>query len=210
MGSRQKGTSFAVFDSPIGACGIAWSGRGVVRFLLPEASAAATEERLRAVLPEAEPAAPRGWVATLVTRVRRHLSGQPDDFADVPLDTEALPPFYAQVYEALRRVPSGATTTYGALGRKISGTTGAARAVGVAMAKNPFALLVPCHRVVGSDGKLHGFSAHGGLTTKARLLAIEGRVEGEQTSMFGDGAVPAADTRSRTKELAKNKAGLHR
>lgn len=210
MGSRQKGTSFAVFDSPIGACGIAWSGRGVVRFLLPEASVAATEERLRAVLPEAEPAAPRGWVATLVTRVRRHLSGQPDDFADVPLDTEALPPFYAQVYEALRRVPSGATTTYGALGRKISGTTGAARAVGVAMAKNPFALLVPCHRVVGSDGKLHGFSAHGGLTTKARLLAIEGRVEGEQTSMFGDGAVPAADTRSRTKELAKNKAGLHR
>ncbi len=211
MGSRQKGTSFAVFDSPIGACAVAWSPRGVVRFLLPEASAAATEERVRAVLPEAEPATPRGWVATLVTRVRKHLSGQPDDFADVPLDTEALPPFFAQVYEALRRVPSGATTTYGALGRKISGTTGAARAVGIAMAKNPFALLVPCHRVVGSDGKLHGFSAHGGLTTKAKLLAIEGRVAPEQTSMFGDGASPAEDTRSRTKELAKNKrAGLHR
>jgi methylated-DNA-[protein]-cysteine S-methyltransferase len=211
MGSRQKGASFAVFESPIGACAVAWSPRGVVRFLLPEATAAATEERIRAVLPEAEAATPRGWVATLVTRVRRHLSGQPDDFADVPLDTEALPPFFAQVYEALRRVPSGATTTYGALGRKISGTTGAARAVGVAMAKNPFALLVPCHRVVGSDGKLHGFSAHGGLTTKAKLLAIEGRVEAEQTSMFGDGAAPAGDTRSRTKELAKTKrAGLHR
>lgn len=210
MGSRQKGTSFAVFDSPIGACAVAWSPRGVVRFLLPEASAAATEERVRAVLPEAEPATPRGWVATLVTRVRKHLSGQPDDFADVPLDTEALPPFFAQVYEALRRVPSGATTTYGALGRKISGTTGAARAVGIAMAKNPFALLVPCHRVVGSDGKLHGFSAHGGLTTKAKLLAIEGRPEAEQTSLFGDGSVPPAETKSRAKELAKAKRAADR
>src|SRR5690242_19416167 len=99
MKSRPRGTSFAVFESPIGPCGVAWSARGVVRFLLPEATAAATEERVRAILPEAEKAAPRGWVAALVTRVRRHLSGQPDDFADVPLDTEALPPFFAQVYE---------------------------------------------------------------------------------------------------------------
>jgi methylated-DNA-[protein]-cysteine S-methyltransferase len=205
MKSRPRGTSFAVFESPIGACGVAWSARGVVRFLLPEATAAATEERVRAILPDAEKAAPRGWVAALVTRVRRHLSGQPDDFADVPLDTEALPPFFAQVYEALRRVPAGATTTYGALGRKISGTTGAARAVGIAMAKNPFALLVPCHRVVGSDGKLHGFSAHGGLTTKAKLLAIEGRPEPEQKSLFGDESAPAIETRSRAKELSRTK-----
>lgn len=210
MSTRQKGASYAVFDSPIGPCAIAWSGRGVMRFLLPEASAAATEERIRALVPDASPATPRGWVATLITRVRKHLSGQPDDFADVPLDAEALPPFFAQVYEALRRVPAGTTTTYGSLGRKISGTTGAARAVGVAMAKNPFALLVPCHRVVGSDGKLHGFSAHGGLTTKAKLLAIEGRPEPEQTSLFGDGAVPPADTKSRAKELAKSKRAAAR
>ncbi|MFO0586461.1 MAG: methylated-DNA--[protein]-cysteine S-methyltransferase [Polyangiaceae bacterium] len=205
MAARQRGPSYCVFDSPIGPCAVAWSGHGVIRFLLPEATAAATEERMRAVLPEATSATPRGWVAVLVTRVRKHLSGQPDDFADVPLDTEALPPFFAQVYEALRRVPAGATTTYGALGRKISGTTGAARAVGVAMAKNPFALLVPCHRVVGSDGKLHGFSAHGGLTTKAKLLAIEGRPEPEQKSLFGEGVVPPEETRSRAKELAKVK-----
>lgn len=204
MKSRPKITSFAVFDSPIGPCGIAWSARGVVRFLLPEATAEATAERMRAILPEAQEGATKGWVSALVTRVRKHLSGMPDDFADVPLDTEPLPPFFAQVYEALRRVPSGTTTTYGALGRKISGSTGAARAVGVAMAKNPFALLVPCHRVVGSDGKLHGFSAHGGLTTKARLLAIEGRPEPEQRSLFGD-EVAATETRSRAKEIAKAK-----
>ncbi len=207
MKSRPKVTSFAVFESPIGPCGVAWSARGVVRFLLPEATAAATEERLRSVLPEAVAASPRGWVAALITRVRRHLSGVPDDFADVPLDTELLPPFFAQVYEALRRVPSGATTTYGALGRKISGSTGAARAVGIAMAKNPFALLVPCHRVVGSDGKLHGFSAHGGLTTKAKLLAIEGRPAPEQGSLFGDLGGAAVETRSRAKEIARQKQG---
>ena len=176
--------SFAVFETPIGACGIAWSSRGVLRFLLPEASAAATEERMRALCPEAQPAAPRAWVAALVERVRRHLGGEAEDFTDVPLDTSGLPPFHAAVYEALRKVPAGATTTYGALGRKIGGSTGAARAVGTAMAKNPYALLVPCHRVVGSDGKLHGFSAHGGLTTKARLLAIEGRPAAEQVSLF--------------------------
>ena len=207
MKSRPKVTSFAVFDSPIGPCAVAWSARGVVRFLLPEATAAATEERMRALIPDAVAATPRGWVAALVTRVRRHLSGVPDDFADVPLDTEPLAPFFAQVYEALRRVPSGATTTYGALGRKISGSTGAARAVGIAMAKNPFALLVPCHRVVGSDGKLHGFSAHGGLTTKAKLLAIEGRPEPEQRSLFGDVGGAAVETRSRAKEIARQNEG---
>lgn len=178
--------SFAVFETPIGACGIAWSSRGVVRFLLPEATAAATEERMRAVCPEALPATPRGWVAALVEKVKRHLAGEAEDFSEVPLDASGLPPFHAAVYEALRKVPAGATTTYGALARKIGGSTGAARAVGTAMAKNPYALLVPCHRVVGSDGKLHGFSAPGGLTTKAKLLAIEGRPAAEQVSLFGE------------------------
>ncbi len=186
MKSRTARTSFAVFETAVGHCGVAWSGRGVVRFLLPEASAKGTEEKMRALLPEAEMKAPRAWVAELVARVQTHLKGASDDFAEVPLDTAELPPFHAAVYEALRKVPAGSTTTYGALGRKISGSTGAARAVGTAMAKNPYALLVPCHRVVGSDGKLHGFSAPGGLATKAKLLAIEGLPEGEQTTMFED------------------------
>jgi len=184
MKSRAPSVSFAVFDSAIGPCGIAWSSRVVVRFLLPQATAADTEARMRELCPTAELASPRGWVSELVARVQRHLKGEHDAFADVPLDTAALPPFFAKVYEALRKVHAGATTTYGALGRRIGGSTGAARAVGTAMAKNPFALLVPCHRVIGSDGKLHGFSAHGGLTTKARLLEIEGLKSPEQTSLF--------------------------
>ncbi|MEZ4310292.1 MAG: methylated-DNA--[protein]-cysteine S-methyltransferase [Polyangiaceae bacterium] len=186
MPEAAKQAWFTVFETPIGHCAIAWTRKGVVRFLLPAATAEETEERMRAACPQAEKTAPRGWVAGVIARVRKHLAGEHDDFADVPLDTRDLPPFFASVYEALRRVPAGTTTTYGSLGRKISGTTGAARAVGTAMAKNPFALLVPCHRVVGSDGKLHGFSAPGGLATKAKLLEIEGRKVPQQASLFGD------------------------
>jgi methylated-DNA-[protein]-cysteine S-methyltransferase len=208
MKSRTSAVSFAVFDSPIGPCAIAWSGRGVVRFLLPEATAAESEERLRAFVPGASAAKPRGWVAALIERVRKHLEGHHDDFADVPLDTDGLPPFHAAVYDALRKVPAGATTTYGALGRKTSGTTGAARAVGIAMARNPFPIFVPCHRVLDSSGKLHGFSAHGGLATKARLLAIEGRSSPEQTTLFADApeAVQPTVTRSYVKELQRAKS----
>lgn len=194
MSESAKRAWFAVFDTPIGPCAIAWSRKGVVRFLLPEATAAETEARMRAVCPGVDRTTPRGWVAELIARVKRHLAGTHDDFADVPLDTRDLPPFFAAAYEALRKVQAGTTTTYGALGRKISGSTGAARAVGTAMAKNPFALLVPCHRVVGSDGKLHGFSAPGGLATKARLLAIEGRPVPEQASLFAETAEAKAGT----------------
>ena len=184
---------FTVFETPIGHAGLAWSRRGVTRFLLPEATAAETEQRMHELCPGAELSKPQGWVADLVGRVRLHLAGTPDSFLDVPLDSAELPPFFAAVYESLRKVPAGATTTYGSLGRKIGGSTAAARAVGTAMAKNPFALLVPCHRVVGSDGKLHGFSAHGGLVTKARLLAIEGRPEPEQGTLFGEAETPVKE-----------------
>jgi methylated-DNA-[protein]-cysteine S-methyltransferase len=206
MSESARRAWFAVFDTAIGPCGIAWSRKGIVRFLLPEASAALTEARMRAVCPGVEKTPPRGWVAELIGRVKRHLLGEHDDFADVPLDLREQPPFHAAVYEALRKVQAGTTTTYGALGRKISGSTGAARAVGTAMAKNPFALLVPCHRVVGSDGKLHGFSAPGGLATKARLLAIEGRPVPEQRALFAE--QPAAKSGEPTsKPGSKKRAG---
>lgn len=202
---------FTVFDTPIGHCAIAWSRRGVVRFLLPEATAGETAARMEQLCPGATRTAPRGRIAELIERVRGHLEGARDDFEDVPLDTRDLPPFFAAVYESLRKVHPGATTTYGALGRKISGSTGAARAVGAAMAKNPFALLVPCHRVVGSDGKLHGFSAHGGLATKARLLEIEGRRVPEQASLFAEPAsAPGATAREPPRRGAASRAPRRR
>jgi methylated-DNA-[protein]-cysteine S-methyltransferase len=81
-------------------------------------------------------------------------------------------PFSVRVYEAARRVPPGCTVSYGELARA-AGSPGAARAVGRAMATNPFPIVIPCHRVLASGGKAGGFSAYGGVATKDRLLAIE-------------------------------------
>jgi methylated-DNA-[protein]-cysteine S-methyltransferase len=103
-------------------------------------------------------------------------------------------PFYQRVYEITRRVPAGATVTYGDIAIRL-GAPGAARAVGQALGKNPFAIVVPCHRVLGANGKLGGFSAHGGTATKARLLRIEG-VFGDQLTLY-TAARPTSATASR-------------
>jgi methylated-DNA-[protein]-cysteine S-methyltransferase len=89
-----------------------------------------------------------------------------------------VPPFHRRVYEAARRIPPGATLSYGEIAAR-AGASGAARAVGQALGHNPFPIVVPCHRVVAAGGKIGGFSAHGGVATKLRLLAAEGvRVNG--------------------------------
>ncbi|MGH6794019.1 MAG: methylated-DNA--[protein]-cysteine S-methyltransferase, partial [Methylocella sp.] len=96
------------------------------------------------------------------------------ELSSVLLDMDLVPPFHRRVYEAARSIPRGGTMTYGALAAR-AGDAGSARAVGQALARNPFAIVVPCHRVVAAGGKIGGFSASGGIATKCRLLAIEGR-----------------------------------
>ena len=95
----------------------------------------------------------------------------------------AVPAFDARVYAEALKLRPGETVTYGELARR-AGAPGAARAVGQAMGHNPFAPIVPCHRVVAADGSLGGFSAAGGAATKQRLLAIEARVAGGQGRLF--------------------------
>lgn len=166
---------YILFDTAIGTCGLAFGPRGVTCFALPEATRDATEERLRRhasdgpTTPDDGPA----WLRDAVAEITTHLGGSPRSFASVPLDLAFATPFVRAVYEALRRVPAGQTTSYGELARAI-GVAGAARAVGRAMASNPIPLLIPCHRVLAAGGKRGGFSAYGGLGTKERLLAIEG------------------------------------
>lgn len=86
---------------------------------------------------------------------------------------EAYPPFYRKVWRACAQIPKGQVRTYGWIARRV-GSPLAARAVGQALAKNPFAPTVPCHRVVGANGKMTGFSAPGGVRTKERMLKKEG------------------------------------
>lgn len=159
--------------SAIGTLGVAWSARGIVAIQLPEADAGRTAERLLARVPGALRRRPPEAVLADIERIVAHLGGELDDLAGVRVDLERVPPFAQKLYATLRRVRPGETTSYGELARA-AGSPNAARAVGAAMAKNPVPIVVPCHRVLAASKKAGGFSAPGGLATKAKLLAIEG------------------------------------
>ena len=176
----MKTGGYCLFETALGTCGIAWreaEGEGgppaVTRLQLPDGSAAATEARIACGRGARGPAAPPPQIVALIDKVRQHLSGQPQDFRQVLLDLGGLDSFACQVYAAAREIPAGQTRTYGELARAI-GQPGAAQAVGRALGGNPVPIIIPCHRIVAAGGKPGGFSAYGGLTTKARLLEIEG------------------------------------
>jgi methylated-DNA-[protein]-cysteine S-methyltransferase len=113
------------------------------------------------------------WDDALVHKLQAYASGAPETFLDVEIDSGQYTGFHRRVIQACRHIPWGATVTYGELASR-AGCPGAARAVGNCMANNRIPLVVPCHRVLGADGRLHGYSALGGLTTKRRLLELEG------------------------------------
>jgi methylated-DNA-[protein]-cysteine S-methyltransferase len=165
---------YHVFETAAGFCGIAWSEAGICRFQLPTRSAEATERLLRRRLPGAEAGVPTPEVAETVAAVGRYFDGAETDFSGVRVDLGEQEPFFEQIYQAVRRVGWGETTSYGALARQLGAGPEAARDVGQAMAKNPVALIVPCHRVLAAGGKVGGFSAPGGAKAKLRMLELEG------------------------------------
>ena len=171
----MTGADYTLFPTPIGHCGLAWNAAGLVAVQLPEGNAAATARRLRQRLPGATRNLPPPAVQQAIGAITRLLQGGPDELADIPLDVSRLSAFHRRVYEIARTIPAGATLSYGELAAR-AGEPGAARAVGQAMARNPFPLVVPCHRVLAAHGGAGGFSAHGGVSTKFRLLRIEGAI----------------------------------
>src|SRR6266850_1892224 len=115
----------------------------------------------------------RGIVAVrLPERIVALLQGQAIDLSSIALDLDGVPAFDREVYGLARSIPCGSTTTYGEIAARLN-ERGSARDVGVALARNPFAIVVPCHRVLAAGGKAGGFSAMGGLKKKLRLLMIE-------------------------------------
>jgi methylated-DNA-[protein]-cysteine S-methyltransferase len=161
------------FPTAIGACGISWGKAGVTGFQLP----GGPQERGGAGAPAGGPGPGDGvpeWIRGIIARVRLHLEGSPQDFSDVPLEWGNVSPFQRAVYLKAQRVGPGLTTSYGDIARALGLGPEGARAVGAALGSNPWPLLVPCHRVVSSGGKMTGFSAPGGVRTKTRLLALEG------------------------------------
>lgn len=169
----MSAAGFTLFDTAIGRCGIAWNERGVAGVHLPGASDGKTRERILRRFPEAAESAPPAGVRQAIDGIAALLSGEPRDLSRVALDMDGVPELHRRVYEIARTIPPGETLTYGEIARRL-GDPLQARAVGQALAQNPFAIVVPCHRVLAAGGRTGGFSAPGGTDTKLRILEIEG------------------------------------
>jgi methylated-DNA-[protein]-cysteine S-methyltransferase len=163
----------ALFETAIGRCGIAWGEHGIIGVQLPEHDERNTRRRLLRRAPGAREMVPPPEVQRAVDGIVALLAGEASDLGTLTLDMDGVPSFDRDVYEVARTIAPGATLSYGEIAARLGDRT-LARDVGQALGRNPFAIVVPCHRVVAAGGKLGGFSANGGITTKLRMLAIEG------------------------------------
>ena len=170
----QTAHHYLMFETADGFCGITWNSVGITRFQLPTRSAVATKRILLRRVPGAEHGAPTPEVPEAVAAVKRYFEGEETDFSGFRVDLSEQDPFFERIYAATRRVAWGHTTTYGALANELGAGPEAARDVGQAMARNPVALIIPCHRVLAAGGKVGGFSAPGGSAAKIRMLELEG------------------------------------
>jgi len=175
QGNPERALFITTCETDFGWVGIAASEAGLLGLTLPQPTEAAALEQLRERHGLGKP--DEGRLASLKARLRAYFRGEVVSFDDVPLDMRGVgTEFQRRVWEATRAIPRGETRTYGQLAREV-GTPGAARSVGQALARNPWPIVVPCHRVVGRDGRLIGFG--GGLRMKRRLLEMEGALCGE-------------------------------
>ncbi|HEY4374260.1 MAG TPA: methylated-DNA--[protein]-cysteine S-methyltransferase [Burkholderiales bacterium] len=163
---------YAMFDTALGACGLAWNDAGVARVQLPAAEARDTRLRL-ARHPNFREHAPTPTITRVIALLQAYMRGEAADFGWVEVDMAEADALERQVYVAARDIPWGAAISYGELAERI-GLQNGARDVGHALSRNPTAIIVPCHRIVASGGKLGGFSAPGGADTKLKLLELEG------------------------------------
>jgi methylated-DNA-[protein]-cysteine S-methyltransferase len=162
---------YHLFETKIGLAGVAWGDAGITRFRLPDPDREAAEKQFHGRT-EATPPAP---IAAVVAEAKRYFEGERIDFSSTALDLSGVDPFRRSIYDALRKVGFGETVTYGELAKRAgSDAPQAAQDVGVAMARNPVPLIIPCHRVLAAGGKLGGFSAPGRTEAKQRMLALEG------------------------------------
>lgn len=174
---------FALFDTAIGVCGIEWGPRGINGVQLPMGDAEKTKARIRQRHGEIIEAEPTEEVRHAVAEIVELLSGKPNDLADIALDLEDVPAFNRSVYEIARTIPPGKTMTYGDIAKRLGGVE-LSRDVGQALGRNPCPIVVPCHRVLAAGNKPGGFSARGGVSTKLKMLEIEGALVNHTPSLF--------------------------
>lgn len=179
----MSASGFALFDTPIGACGIAWSEAGLLATRLPEADGARIGAGLARRFPALAETAMPPRVAAIAERIAAHLGGARVDYAEVALDETGVGDWELGVYRVAAAIPPGQTRTYGELARLL-GRPDAAQAVGQALGRNPWPIVIPCHRILAADGGTGGFSAPGGAATKLKLLEIEGALAPESLPLF--------------------------
>jgi methylated-DNA-[protein]-cysteine S-methyltransferase len=169
----MPGRAYTVFDTAIGRCAIAWSESGIVAVQLPEAREIETRKRLFHLFPDARETRPTPNTEAAIEGMVALLRGQTGDFSEVTLDMGGIHVFDQRVYQITQRIPRGETRTQSEIAIRL-GTPSAVRSVARAIARNPFVVVVPCHRVLEAGGYADKMSAYGGLISKRRLLSIEG------------------------------------
>lgn len=180
----MRAKAATIFETAIGRCGIAWSLDRIVGVEVGNGDDAETRYRVQQRFPVALQDDVPPFIAEAISKIQALLNGQAIDFDGLPLDFTDLPDLNRRVYEIILRLRPGQTTTYGTIAREL-GDVSMSQAVGYALGKNPFPIIVPCHRVLGANGKVGGFSASGGTATKIRMLNIEQACLSNTTDLFG-------------------------
>jgi len=200
---------FTLFPTAIGSCGIVWGPAGIRAVQLPEGGEAQMRARVRRDFAGVKESSPPAAVQRAIEEISGLLRGESNDLSGLALDMADIPLFHRKVYEAARLVGPGRTVSYGELAARL-GVPGAARAVGQALGRNPFTLVVPCHRVLAADGRMGGFSAPGGVATKLRLLSIEHSAPARSGELFPDEPGLDFDVAAAVRHLADADARLLR
>jgi methylated-DNA-[protein]-cysteine S-methyltransferase len=177
------GRGYTIFDTSVGRCGIAWADSGIVGVQLPESREIETRRRMLRQYPDAREFRPSTDVQAAIDSIVALLRGQPSDFSDIALDMSGVPPFNRRVYELARTIPRGESRTFAEVAARL-GASGASHAVGQAIGRNPFTIIVPCHRILAIAGEADGFCANGGVVTKRRLLSLEGALAKSGPTLF--------------------------
>jgi methylated-DNA-[protein]-cysteine S-methyltransferase len=169
----MSGAAYTIFDTAIGRCGIAWSEAGILAVQLPLSREIETRKALFHLYPDARETRPVPNAEAAIEGIAALLRGETTDLSDVTLDLTGVQFFNQRVYEVTRRIPHGQSLTYDEVAAKM-GVPSAGRPVAQAIRRNPFVIIVPCHRVLERGGYADAMSPYGGLISKRRLLSIEG------------------------------------
>lgn len=191
----MAGRGYTIFDTMIGRCGIAWGHGGIVGVQLPEAREIETRRRLYKLYPDAREQRPPPEVEIAIEGIAALLRGGLADFSDITLDMTDVRAFNQRVYQLTQAIPRGETRTYGEIAAAGLGASGAVHSVAQALARNPFVIIVPCHRVLEAGNYADKISPNGGSISKRTLLSIEGARGGIASKTLFDVLLPVAPPR---------------